>query len=117
VAVRLFVWTVGSCSSPVPAVAPGVRRRCSRRTRERRSAAIDGDERSLRSTAEDVRGDAGQIRIQVVDVAEHQDVLVAVRALADEMGEFHGVFANAAVLHHQSLPRTSTGNSGIACST
>jgi NAD(P)-dependent dehydrogenase (short-subunit alcohol dehydrogenase family) len=80
-------------------------------------AAIDVDERSLRSTAEDVRGDAGQVRIQVVDVAEHQDVLVAVRALADEMGEFHGVFANAAVLHHQSLPRTSTGNSGIACST
>jgi NAD(P)-dependent dehydrogenase (short-subunit alcohol dehydrogenase family) len=61
-------------------------------------AAIDVDEPSLRSTTEAVRSDAGRICTQVVDVAEQQGLLAAVHALAGELGEFHGVFANAAVL-------------------
>jgi NAD(P)-dependent dehydrogenase (short-subunit alcohol dehydrogenase family) len=61
-------------------------------------AAIDVDEPALRSTAETIRNDAGQIFTHVADVADRQALVVAIGALAAEMGEIHGVFANAGVL-------------------
>jgi NAD(P)-dependent dehydrogenase (short-subunit alcohol dehydrogenase family) len=80
-------------------------------------AAIDVDGTGLDSTAEAVRSHGGQIRTRVADVAEHDDLLTAIRALAGEMGEFHGAFANAAVLPPQCPWSGSTGSSGIECST
>lgn len=61
-------------------------------------AAIDVDERSLASTADAIRRDAGRISTRVADVADGPALLAAIRALVAETGQLHGVFANAAVL-------------------
>ena len=61
-------------------------------------AAIDVDEPSLMSTVERIRSVGGQIVARAADVAGQQELSGAVRALAAEVREFHGVFANAGVL-------------------
>lgn len=61
-------------------------------------AVIDRDEVGLESTVETIRGLGGQVSARAADVAERQELISAVDALAGEVGSFHGVFANAAIL-------------------
>ena len=61
-------------------------------------AAVDVDEAILAATVETIRGAGGRIFARGADVAERQDLITAIDALAIEVGRFHGVFANAAIL-------------------
>ncbi len=61
-------------------------------------AAIDVDGAGLDSTVDAVRRAGGQIVARVVDVADRPGLAAAIDALAGDVGPFHGVFANAAIL-------------------
>jgi NAD(P)-dependent dehydrogenase (short-subunit alcohol dehydrogenase family) len=61
-------------------------------------AAIDIDEGCLHGTADTVRTFGGSIVSAAADVGEQDALLKAIGALAEELGHFHGVFANAAML-------------------
>src|SRR5690606_2036653 len=61
-------------------------------------AAVDVDEAGLAATVDTIRGTGGRISARAADVAERQDLIAAIDALAVEVGSFHGVFANAAIL-------------------
>ncbi|HEY7438881.1 MAG TPA: SDR family oxidoreductase [Acidimicrobiia bacterium] len=61
-------------------------------------AAIDLDESCLRSTVDAVRALGGSIAWRTADVARRDALVAAIRTLAGEVGDFHGVFANAAIL-------------------
>ena len=61
-------------------------------------AAVDMDREGLNSTIDAVRARGGQITAAVADVSDREALLVAIAAIAGEVGPLHGVFANAAVL-------------------
>ena len=61
-------------------------------------AAVDVDADGLNSTVDAVRVLGGQITTSVTDVSDRKALTAAIDATAGEVGPFHGVFANAAVL-------------------
>lgn len=61
-------------------------------------AAVDVNEPGLIATAEAVSDAGGEISTRVAEITDQDELLATVRGLAEEAGEFHGVFANAAIL-------------------
>jgi|SRR5579884_764208 len=61
-------------------------------------AAIDVDAEGLDSTVAAVRTAGGRIGGRVTDVADRGSLAASINSLATELGPFHGVFANAAIL-------------------
>ena len=60
--------------------------------------AIDVDSRELDATVEMVRAGGGHIAGRDCDVSDRYSLTASLDSLADELGPFDGVFANAAVL-------------------
>lgn len=61
-------------------------------------AAIDIDETGLTVTFDAVEEAGGRIAARRADVADGDDLATAIAEIASEVGELHGVFANAAQL-------------------
>jgi NAD(P)-dependent dehydrogenase (short-subunit alcohol dehydrogenase family) len=60
--------------------------------------AIDVDSGELDATVEMLRGVGGRVAVRDADVSDRYSLSSSIDSLADELGPFDGVFANAAVL-------------------
>src|SRR6202161_491178 len=60
--------------------------------------AIDVDTAGLQSLVDAARRDGGHIAERVTDVSDVADLSASIASLAEELGMFHGVFANAGIL-------------------